>query len=73
MIQVFILTAQMVVGGFTMMTLDSEAACLDALASLPPAVVKQGECYQIEMIAHSGSRYAPVMAPLPVPKPGMRA
>ncbi len=69
MTTLYILTAQLFVGGFTMMPMSTEAECLDALAGLPPAVVQSGECYPIEMIAHSGSRLAPEMAPLPPPKP----
>ena len=72
MITVFILTAKMA-AGFTMMPHSTEAACLAALASLPPAVVMSAECYPIEMIAPSGSRLAPEMAPLPAPKPGQAA
>ena len=73
MIEVFILTAKMMVGGFTMMPHSTEAACRDALAALPPSIVQSGECYPIEMIAHSGSRYAPELAPLPPRKPGQAA
>ena len=71
MIKIFILTAQMV-GGWAMMPMPTEAACLTALAVLHPSIVKSAECYPIEVIA-AGSRYAPELAPLPAPKPGKRA
>ena len=71
MIKVYILTAQMV-GGWAMMPMPTEAACLAALAVLHPAIVQSAECYPMEMMIN-GSRYAPEMSPLPRPKPGRRA
>ncbi len=72
MIKVFILTAKLS-AGFTMMPYSTEVACYDAMVTLPLAVVRSAECYPIEMIASSGSRLAPEMAPLPPRKPGRNA
>ena len=72
MIEVFILTAQLS-GGFTMLPMADEAACRAALAGLSPIVASEAECYPIEMLAPSGSRYAPEMAPMPPRKPGRAA
>ncbi len=71
MIQVFILTAQLS-GGFTMMPHATEALCYAAMDGLA-AVARSAECYSIEMLAPSGSVYAPEMAPIPAPKPGRSA
>ena len=71
MIKVWILTA-VFNGGFAMTPIDTEAACRDALAALPIAIVESGECLSVEMIGR-GSQYAPELAPLPVPKPGQSA
>jgi len=68
MLNIWILTAQLN-GGFSMMPIGTEIDCLIALASLPPAIVTEAECYPVEMIKQSGSRLAPEMAPLPVRKP----
>ena len=68
MIEVFILSAQLA-GGFTMIPFSDETACNDAIHALPPTIVTEAECYEIEMIAH-GSVYAPEMAPLAPRKPG---
>ncbi len=69
MLKVFILSAQ-ISGGFAMMPIGTEIDCLIALAALPTAIVTEAECYEIEMIQHSGSRLAPEMAPKPPLKPG---
>ena len=66
MIPVYILTAHLA-GGFSMMPFDTESACQAALESL--AIVTEAECYPIEMIIPSGSRFAPSLAPLPPRKP----
>ncbi len=73
MIQVFILISQMTGGGFAMMPFASQDACQAAMAGLPPAIVAEAECVQIEMIAPSGSRLAPELAPFPPRKPGRSA
>ena len=70
MLKVFILSAQMS-GGFAMLPIDTEINCLIALAALPPSVITEAECYEIEMIQH-GSVYAPEMAPLAPRKPGQK-
>ncbi len=72
MINVFILTVQMALG-FSMMPYNSLDACQAAMAGLAPAIAVEAECYQIEMIAPSGSRYAPELSPLPPRKPGQEA
>ncbi len=69
MIEIYILIAKMFVGGFATMPQVNLEACETAMNGLPLAIVQSAECYPIEMIAHSGSRYAPEMAPRPVPKP----
>ncbi len=73
MITVFILAAQMVGGGFSMLPYDSQDACRAAMAGLPPAIVAEAECFGIEMIAPGGSRLAPEKAPLPPRKLGQSA
>ena len=72
MIKVFMLTVQLS-SGFTMMPLGSLDACQTAMDGLPLALVADAECYPIEMIVESGSKYAPEMSPLPKPKPGRNA
>lgn len=72
MIAVWILTAQMS-GGFAMVPIGTEADCMATIAALPPAIVTEAECYQIEMILPPGSRLAPEMAPLPPRRPGRSA
>ena len=72
MLKVFILRVQLS-NGFTMMPLGSLDACEAALDGLPLALVADAECYPIEMIVTSGSKYAPERAPLPKPKPGRNA
>ncbi len=72
MIAAYILTAQMV-GGFAMMPFAPEYACQAAMAGLPPSIAAKAECYPIEMLAPSGSRLAPELAPLPPRKPGRLA
>ncbi len=72
MITLFVLMAQMTGGGFAMMPFSSQDGCRAAVAGLQPAIVAEAQCVEIEMIA-PGSAYAPVLAPLPKPKPGRRA
>ncbi len=72
MIALFVLIAQMTGGGFSMMPFDSQDACRAAMAGLPPAIVAEAECVQIEMLAPA-SVYAPEMAPVPKRKPGQAA
>jgi len=72
MILIFVLWTQMTGGGFAMMPFGSENACQAAMAGLPPVIVVQAQCVQIDILAPA-SQYAPEMAPLPVPKPGQAA
>ncbi len=72
MIKVFILTAHLA-NGFSMIPFPDEGSCLRAAASLPIQIVNRTECYPMEMIIASGSRYAPEMSPLPPRKPGRDA
>ena len=66
MIHVWIL-AGMMTGGVALMPFDSEDGCRAAMQALPPSIVEDAECIQIEMLAPS-SIYAPEIAPLPRPK-----
>ena len=72
MIAIFVLVALIVGGEIEMMPFDSQDACQAAMAGLPPAIVAKAQCVGIEMLAPA-SVYAPELAPLPVPKPGVRA
>ncbi len=72
MIAVFVLVAQLAGGDIAMMPFGSTVACQAAMAGLQPVIAVEAQCVEIEMFAPS-SVYAPEMAPLPVPKPGMRA
>ncbi len=69
MIALFVLIAQMTGGGFSMMPFSSLDACQAAMAGLPPVIVVEAECVQIEMIAPA-SVYAPELSPRPVSKAG---
>ncbi len=70
MTTIFVLWALLTGGGFAMMPLASLDACQAAMAGLPPALVAEAECVEIEMFAPSGSVYSPELAPR---KPGSEA
>ena len=72
MIAVVVLVAQIAGGDIAMMPYGSTVACQAAMVGLQSAIVAKARCVEIEMIAPA-SVYAPEFAPLPVPKPGMRA
>ena len=70
MIEVFVLVAQIVGGDIAMMPFVSTVACQAAMVGLQPAIVADAECVEIEMLAPDGSKYAPILSPLPVPQLG---
>ena len=72
MIAVFVLVAQIVGGDIAMMPFGSTVACEAAMVGLQTSIVAKARCVEIEMI-EPASAYAPEVAPLPVPKPGMSA
>ena len=55
-------------GGIAIMPFATEADCLAALKTLPPAIAWDGKCNRIE-VAIPSSPLAPEMAPLPPRKP----
>ena len=66
MIHVWMLVGMMT-GGIITTPFSSEDGCRAAMQALPPSIVEDAECIQIEMLAPS-SIYAPEIAPLPRPK-----
>ncbi len=69
MITIFVLTVTLASGNFTMFFLDTLDQCNRAKDTLPITLRADAECFPIEMIAPGGTRYSPMLSPIPAPRP----
>ena len=69
MIAVWILTAQ-INGGFAMVPMSSEAACVAAISGLSQ-IVDAAECFEAVVLPPHPPGPAPEIAPIPPKRPGV--